>query len=221
MARGKCAAQAANRRARAVEDRYQEIQAELKAARDLHAAEKSDLQAKLVELSSEIKDLAGEMAARDIARMSARLDEADRNVAIAGELTRGSMEKMDKLMLNACRYLSMTKGEKPLAVLPLVVAWATDEDVYGLADEPSKILVHLGVRHDGWVSQCLKTLARNMEQRNEPKRRENGTPLAWKLDHAESNSEDFSQIHPDYRTSWYPRVRDKTKLVSSKAGSND
>jgi hypothetical protein len=211
MARGKAAARSANRRATAVGERVAELESELKEAQRAHRAQVQQLRTELTQARSEVTRQAEVLAQAELARVRGEVDAANDQCRVGEKLLWNTTLKQDRLIRNACRYLSMKSGRHPLDVLPLVITWLTDEDFY-IEDygDPAALLVKLGVDRSGWVAHILLRRVDTVLTKYDTKSRELASrervPTAWSLDHVEDHPEDFS-IHEKYKPKWYPRLK--------------
>lgn len=204
--RGKAAAQSANRRTRIERERVRELELELTRLRAQSRDEINELRRQLAKSRTEQMRVAGELAHRSVERERQLTAAAQHKQALSDDIGAAFMTSKDRLIMNACRYISMTKGFRPLEALELVTTWCTDKDCYGYSKSRVDILVELGVGPDSWTSWQLSRLNKHLERRLARRRRQHEHPRAWALDHAEANPEDF-EIHPDYKPSWYPKAR--------------
>lgn len=215
MVRGKCASQSANRRAAESQARCKALELELRVERETHKAELDKLRGELTALRADMLHKAGQMAKRAVEKERREAEENRRRRGLSDEIAQMLMNSRDRFVMNACRYLSMTRGMKPLDALPLVITWATDKDFYGYGMKPVDYVVELGVRPDGWVAHQLRTIQRSrlktkVEGKQTKACREAGAPEALALDNVEEREEQNPgafEIHPKYRKSWYPPVR--------------
>lgn len=211
MTRGKAAARSANRRATAVGERAAELESELKEAQRAHHAEVQQLKTELTQARSEMTRQAELLAQAELARVRNEIDAANHQRTVTEKLLWNTTLKQDRLIANACRYLSMKTGKHPLDVLPLVITWLTGEDFY-IEDygDPATLLVKLGVDRSGWVAHTLlrrvDPVLTKYETRSRGLASQKRVPAAWSLDHAERHPEDFS-IHENYKPKWYPRLK--------------
>jgi hypothetical protein len=206
VARGKAASQNANRRAAEVQERVEQLEKELRQVKEAWRLEVNDLRSQLLRERNERLAVAGDIAAEDVARLQGRINELQRSLRVADDLVLGLMSGKDRLMMNACRYISMTTGKHPGLALPMVITWATDEDFYGFAQaSAAKLMADLGVPAHGWVAHTIGDRAHRILYRESTRRRvEGGIPLTRNLDDVAEEADRYA-LHPQYRQHWYPR----------------
>ncbi|MFF9118345.1 hypothetical protein ACF09Y_22545 [Streptomyces massasporeus] len=199
--KGREAARAANRRTA-------EAQAEAEGLRGDLARERADRKAETDALRTEIKRLkaghiaeASRLAAEEVTRRLAQVEAERRARGLSDDITVNNLYLKDKFVLNACRYISMTTGQKPLNALAMVMTWMTNEDFYGFKNP--EVIVKLGLPSDGWVARTLRHYKHDLK-RVTSKRIKNGDAWAISLDHA--YEEGHPGIHPDYKPDWYPNA---------------
>lgn len=200
--KGKYAARSENRRVTEATSEIAELRAVIKREREESRTQILALEAEVRRLRADHLAEASRIAADEVRRRISQAEEERKSRGMSDDIALDLMYQKDRFIFNACRYLSMTKGESPLVVLPTVLSWCTDDDVYGITG--LGFLVKLGVPKDGWVArmwQQVSTAYKNGTRR----RMRAGTPLAISLDQAEQ--EGHSDIHPKYNPQWYPRVR--------------
>lgn len=205
--RGKKAAQAANRRAKEATTTLEGLQA-------LLAEERAAHKRKVKELRDEIQQLrtdASRIAQAEVERILKRIEDERRKRGMSDDIAADLMYQKDKFVLNACRYISMTTGRRPLGALSMVMTWMLDDDFVGVLNGVS-LLVKCGLPVDGWVARMLKTnkhILKPIARRNLA----TGEHEAISLDRAER--EGHSAIHRDYDPRWYPRVEYKGIAAAS------
>lgn len=202
MTRGREAARAANRRTEEARTEVQQLREELAAERRQRKVEADELRAEIKRLHADQVGAASRMAADEVARRMAQLEEERRQKGFSDEVVKTMLYLKDKFVLNACRYISMTTGERPLGALSMVMTWMTDEDFYGF--ENVEVIAKLGLPTDGWVARYLRQNRHDLRRIARARARD-GRPAAVTLDHAVA--EGHSRIHPDYNPRWYPDMR--------------
>lgn len=199
--KGKEAARAAARRAADLGTTVGQLNERLRLQASRSHARIADLEAEVIRLRSEMRAEAARLAAEEVERRSEEARKARNAQGMSDDMAVMMLLQKDKFVMNACRYLSMTLGQSPRNVLPLVMTWMTDKEWYGFGSVD--LLVELGLPADGWVARTIK-INKFDEKGIYRANRRAGTPLAVPLDHAEENG--FEQIHSNYRASWYPKV---------------
>lgn len=199
--KGREAVRAANRRTNGANAAAEQLRAELAAAQADHKWEADGLRAEIKQMKANHMAEASCLAAEEVQRRLAQIEEQRRARGLSDDVARNMLYLKDKFVLNACKYISMTTGEKPLTALSMVMTWMTDEDFYGF--EKPEMIVKLGLPMDGWVAVFLRHYKHDLKRvaRN---RRKHGNAAAVTLEKAER--EDHPDIHPDYNPRWYPVV---------------
>lgn len=206
--RGKAATQNANRRTNEALERVAELERELRQVRQAAKREADALRLDLARARRDIAVEAGRLATEEIKRQQTIARTDARHAKMSAEISRALMYQKDRFIMNACRYLSMTRGEPPLDVIPMVMAWCTDEDFYGFGNDPVKWITRIGVPGDGWTARTVSRILKPVERDLTRRARSSGTPDAWSLDAVEDRPEEFSdRVHPKYKPKWYPRVK--------------
>lgn len=200
--KGKYAARSDNRRAAESASEANELRATLKREREENRAQVLALEAEVRRLRADHLAEASRIATEEVHRRIAEAEQERKSRGMSDDIAMDLMYQKDRFIMNACRYLSMTKGESPLVVLPTVLTWCTDDDVYGITG--LDFLVKLGVPKDGWVARMWQQV-KTAYTKGTRRRMRAGTPLAITLDQAEQ--EGHSDIHPKYNPQWYPKVR--------------
>lgn len=196
--RGKKAAQAANRRTREATTTLESLRALLAQERVDHKREVADLRTEVQRLRTD----ASKIAQAELERTLKRIEEERRMRGLSDDIVIDLMYQKDKFVMNACRYISMSTGRRPLDALPMVMTWMSGEDFVGVFNAVN-LLAKYGLPRDGWVARALKANKHVLK----PIARHNlasGTPASISLDRAER--EGHPSIHPDYDPQWYPRV---------------
>lgn len=198
--KGKYAARAENRRSA-------DLSAQLATARETLRTERDEASRRITDLESEVRRLradhlaeASRLADKEVSR---RLEEAAaerRQRGISDDTLVNFVIRNDRFIMNACRYLSMTKGIHPLEAIPVVTTWATDKDFYGVTDT-TEFLTELGVPVDGWVAGVWARIQADAERRDTRRAIRDNRPEAISLDRAES--EGHQDIHPNYKPAWF------------------
>jgi hypothetical protein len=204
--KGKEAAQAARRREAEALRELRNLRAELAGERRRAHDETQALKGEIRQLHSEILSKARSIADEAIQRRSAELEDALAAEGLTRDLVDQLQIQKDKLLFNACRYISMTKGASPLTALTMVWTWFTEMDCYGLPDNPA-LMFSLGLPQNGWVATQLRGLNPRLHRRGTAAREAANVPLAVSLQHAERQDRD--DIHPGYRR-WESAYRDVT-----------
>lgn len=197
--KGREAVRAANRRT-------EEAKAEAEALRAELAKERADRKAEAAELRSECKRLkadhmaeASRLAVEEVSRRLAQVEAERRARGLSDDMVKQSMHTLDRLVKNACRFVSMTHGLDPIDALCSVVTWMTGEDFIGVFDA-DKFIVEFGFPQDGWVADLARYQRYFM--RNDAKRVARGDEdKALNLDRVEREAK--IKIHPDYVSEWY------------------
>jgi hypothetical protein len=201
LMRGKAAAQSANRRAGDAAAFAARLQTELGQVRAQRAAEVADLKAELARIKADQHAEAARLAKAECDRLLAKAEQQRRDKGISDDIVYHLMNQKDRLLMNACRYLSMRDGRPPWVVYPLVITWCTDEDFTSITNPTRlKFLLDLGVPVDGWFARML-TQSKFWDRR---RRRMTPEREAVSLDTAER--EGHPDIHPHYKPQWYPCV---------------
>lgn len=210
--RGKAAAQNANRRANEALVQAEALRRERAEERERHRAEVEALKVEVARLRSEHRDEAGKLAEAEVARQMAVIQEERRQKGLSDDVILYLAAKKDQLIMNACRYLSMTKGEKPEHVLPLVLTWALDRQFRRPPDsvKTEDFLIDLGVPLDGWTAVVFDR-TRKYERYEERWGGEKFVSKTVTLDQAEQ--EGHPDIHPAYKPRWYGDDLSTTKAA--------
>lgn len=200
--RGREAARAANRRAAGLaaelEATRQELAQERSSRKQQELAHREEIRRLKVEQSAE----AGRLAAKEVAKQVKAYKEKQQELGLSVEMSRHHLVQKDKLVRNACRYVSMTRGAHPLYALHQVITWMTDEDFAGVPN-PAGMVIALGLPPDGWVAQLLKC-NQHSERRYARSIRKVGSSPYVSLDRAIEQANE--QIHPAFKKSWYPPI---------------
>lgn len=199
--KGKYAARSENRRVTEATSEIAELRATIKQEREDSKTQILALEAETRRLRADHLAEAARLAAEEVKRRIADAEQERRGRGMSDDITMHLMYEKDRFIMNACRYLSMTKGQNPLDVLPTVLTWATDKDIYGVTGVD--FLIKLGVAGDGWVARTWKRFQHD-ERRMARQRRAIGRPAAISLDRAAE--EGHPDIHSKYNPAWYPRV---------------
>ena len=196
--RGKKGAQAANRRAKETATALEELQSRLAEERAAHQQEVIDLRGEIKRLRTD----ASRIAQAEVERTLKRIEDERRKRGISDNIAGDLLYQKDKFVMNACRYISMSSGRRPVGALSMVMTWMLDDDFVGVLNGVN-LLVRCGLPHDGWVARTLKTnkhVLKSIARRNIV----HGLHEAISLDRAER--EGHPEIHPDYDPQWYPRA---------------
>jgi hypothetical protein len=199
--KGREAVRAANRRTAEAKEEADALRSELAKERADRKAETDALRSEVKRLKAEHMAEASRLAAEEVTRRIAQVEEEQRASGFSYAMAKNAMYLKDKFVLNACKYISMTTGKRPLHALEMVMTWMTDEDFagFGRAD----LIVKLGLPSDGWVAMFIR------ENKHDLKRiarsyAKNGDVAAISLARAES--EGHKDIHPNYNPRWYPQI---------------
>lgn len=199
--KGKYAARTENRRVAEISAEANELRATLKQERDDSRAQIVSLEAEIRRLRADQMGEASRLAAEEVQRRMAEAEQERERRGMSDDVARHLMYQKDKFIMNACRYLSMTKGLHPTEALAIVLTWCTDDDIYGITS--LDFIVKLGVPRDGWVGRTWQQV-KQAHVRPTRKRMKEGTPLAISLDRAEQ--EGHPDIHPKHNPAWYPKI---------------
>lgn len=202
MSRGREAARAAKRREDEARAEVECLREQLASERSKRAEEGAGLRTEIRRLKADQMAEASRLAAEEVTRRLAQLEEERRARGLSDDIVKTSFYLKDKFVLNACKYISMTTGERPFAALSMVMTWMTDEDFYGF--ENVEIIAKLGLPTDGWVARFLRHNKHDLK-RVARARIKNGNPAAVSLDHA--LAEGNSRIDPNYDPLWYPQMQ--------------
>lgn len=207
MARGKAAAQSANRRLRDAEGRIAQLEQEAREQRASHHEEVQALKAQLAVERQNVLRKGGELAHADLVALREKYAADLRDLGLGEGIELNLLRQKDIFIMNACRYVSMTTGKSPSLALPLVITWCTNADFWGFGEDPLTWVEKIGVRADSWTARVLRNVKRYKydEARRTRNQRRSGRPEAHRLDAVEEQPQDFD-IHPDYKPRWYPRV---------------
>lgn len=199
--KGREAVRAANRRTAEAVAEAERLRTELAQERAERKEEATALRAEVKRLKANHMAEASRLAAEEVVRRIAQVEEEQRASGFSYAMAKNAMYAKDKFVLNACKYVSMTTGKRPLGALNLVMTWMTSEDFSGFGK--ADLVVKLGLPSDGWVAgflrmhkHDLKRIARNYAR--------NGEVAAVSLERAER--EGHPDIHPDYNPRWYPDI---------------
>jgi hypothetical protein len=201
VSRGREAARAANRRTEQAKAESEALRAELKAKREEHKKAVDELMTEVRRLKINQMSEASRLAAEEVQRIVAEQEEEKKRLGLSTDVAMNSLYLKDKFVYNACRYLSMTRGEPPLQALSKVMTWMTDEDFYGF--EKPELIAKLGLPADGWVARYLRHYKHDLKRINRLRRRD-GAPAAVSLDHA--IAEGNEGIHRNFNPRWYPEL---------------
>ena len=193
--KGKYANSAVHRRAENAQAELEQARADLAEERVRRHAETEALKTELRKVRAEILNEARRLASDELEKRLREAEEERRMQGISDDMITHWQYRLDRLVMNACRYFSMTEGTNPLQALAQVWTWVTDEDSYGAWQDRVK-LAALGLPRDGWVVWALQRQSFLVRARRESRRRLD-TPLAISLERAER--EDHPEIHPDYK----------------------
>lgn len=199
--KGREAVRAANRRTAEAMAEAEALRAELAQERAGRKEETTALRSEVKRLKADHMAEASRLAGEEVRRRIAQVEEEQRASGFSYAMAKNAMYLKDKFVLNACKYISMTTGKRPLHALEMVMTWMTDEDFagFGRAD----VIVKLGLPSDGWVARFLRDNKHGLKRiaRNYVK---NGDVAAISLARAER--EGHKDIHPDYNPRWYPQI---------------
>jgi hypothetical protein len=209
--RGKQAAQAANRRARAAVTDADTAQQEARRVRAQLAEERRAHEHELRALRDRLPRLAGEMAGADVADRDRQIAELRQEVKCGRDAMKGMSVRQDRLVRNACQALSMVSGLPPIAVLPSVLAWVTDEPIERICD-PVRLVTKVGVHPDSWTARVILRVNAFRERMIE---RAGDVPLLARPaadipDHPGDVLDPLGLCngpHPRYKARWYPRYK--------------
>lgn len=216
--KGREAALAAGRREREARAELEQVRAELAEERSRHHAEEEDLKGELRKVRGQILNEARRLADEEVTKRIAEADEERKMRGVTDDVMEFMRTKQDRIIMNACRYISMTTGKGPLDALDMVWTWLTDEDSYGITRH--KLLI-LGLPEGGWVRYQLSRMTR-IHDRNAARCRAEGNPTAVTLDHAEDKQ--HPDIHPSYskwRRHYYADYRNTIELVDDDGNVED
>jgi hypothetical protein len=200
--KGSEAVRAARRREADALAAADELRAELNQVREDHRKVVLDLEVEIRRLRSEHAHEAAQLAQREVERRIEEAGEERRRRGFSDDLAGDHQYKQDRFAYNACRYLSMTEGQPPHAVLPRVMTWLLNEDYYGPISRVN-LLVKCGLPPDGWVAKWMG-VHKHLNGRRAKNRYKQERPIAYSLDRAWR--EQFDAIHPDYKPEWYPKM---------------
>lgn len=198
--KGKYANRAVNSRAEVAEAEVVRLRAELKTVRTEGAKAIKELRDENGELTAEMVARAGELASAEVQRQIAAFHEERRRRGLSDQIVTQLMRRKDRLIMNACRYISMTTGDVPMVALEQVITWATDEDFIA-ATNRTGLFVELGVPDDGWVAWAIGPLNKYLERAIGRRRRRARAPLR-PLDYVDEHLDQFD-VHPMYDARWY------------------
>lgn len=208
MTRGKYAARAANHRESQLTAELGQLRAQLAEERQQHHTEIQALKTELTTLRGDILGQAKQVANREIEARRAELEQAMYDQGLSFDLINALAVQRDRLIFNACRYLSMREGLGPIDALQCVWTWFTNVDCYALPGGGSNVdWLVLGLPKDGWVAGQLRRQNPHWRKHLLKKDLANGTPYARPLGSIDINDE---RIHPNYRKMHrrhYERVR--------------
>lgn len=196
--KGREAIRTAQRRTAEANQTVERLRAELAQATDKHRREAQDLRDEVTRLQATISREAGRIAAQEVSRRLAEAQEERRRCGLSDDIVMHLAYRKDRLIRNACRYISMIDGVAPPNALAQVLTWCTDKDIRGLPDRVDR-LIELGIPHDGWVARVLAR-----EKYWSRTERKSGTNAAISLDHAQE--QDHARINPRYNPKWYPEI---------------
>ncbi len=199
--KGREAVRAANRRTEEAKAEAESLRAELAKERANRKTEEVYLRSEVKRLKADHMAEASRLAAEEVTRRLAQVEAERRARGMSDDIAMNNLYLKDKFVLNACKYISMTTGSRPLNALNMVMTWMTDEDFRGFAGP--ELIVNLGLPSDGWVGRFLRRHKYDLRRiaRGYAK---DGEVAAISLDHAER--EGHKDIHPDYNPRWYPEI---------------
>lgn len=206
MARGREAARAAARRAIEAQEQAAAKDQELAALRSEHKAEATALRDEIKRLRADHMAEASKLAAEEVKRRIDALQEEQRRRGFTEEMLGDLLFQKERLVWNACRYISMTTGLGPGNALEMVITWMADKDFNGAADVP-RLIAKLGLPDDGWVATML-TAGRYFDRLRWRKEQRRGVASAEGLDTVLETGKfrgQWFEPHGNYRESWYPR----------------
>ncbi|MEU3432395.1 hypothetical protein [Streptomyces sp. NPDC006863] len=199
--KGREAVRTANRRTADAKAESDALRAELAKERAERKAEVGALHMEVKRLKADHMAEASRLAATEVARRIAQVEEEQRASGFSYAMAKNAMYLKDKFVLNACKYVSMTTGQRPLGALNMVMTWMTDEDFRGFGD--ADLVVKLGLPSDGWMGSFLREYKHDLKRiaRSYAK---SGDVAAVSLERAVR--EGYKGIHPDFKAHWYPEV---------------
>jgi hypothetical protein len=200
MTKGREAVRAARRRQAEAGSEAARLKAEMAGEREAHRIEVADLRAQITELRADVWHKASEMSVELTRDRLEEIEKARRAQGLSDDITVWLCWQKDRLIRNACKYISMTSGTDPYTAIAMVLTWCTDKDIRSLLRDDMEWFIELGVPPDGWVAGRIKRDKR--WQKTEQTR-----SSAVSLDHA--IEQDHPKIHPDYKkygAKWYPSV---------------
>lgn len=201
--KGKEAIGAARRREAEAEERASGAAQQLKDERDEHKTEVAALRTEIRRLQADHLAEAGRIASEEVRRRQAEVEDARNRSGMSDDIAIALMWQKDRLIRNACKYLSMTQGVYPTEAICLVLTWATDKGLDRNLS-PTALAAALGVPVKGWT---VKVWRGEYEWSRRVGGGTGGTPSlkTVSLDEAiESGRED---IHPNYQRKWYPPLK--------------
>jgi hypothetical protein len=217
MSVGRDAARTAKRREREALAQADDLRRQLQAELGRHAAEIEDLNVEIRRLRAEHVREAGVIVEREVERLMALAAKEREARGLSDERVRGIVGRKERLILNACRYLSMTKGITPIEAVSYVVTWATGKDFIGVVDgDVGRFCTNvLDCFPNGWVSlQLLSAKPARVHRPSDLKGerfkqrlvREGLESPAISLDHAEER--EHEDICAEYDPTWYKGIED-------------
>ena len=199
--KGREAVRAANRRTEEARADAEQLRTELAKERADRKAEEAALQSEVKRLRADHMAEASRLAGEEVRRRIAQVEEEQRASGFSYTMAKNAMYLKDKFVLNACKYVSMTTGNRPLGALEMVMTWMTDEDFVGFGR--ADIIVKLGLPSDGWVAMFIRENKHGLKRISRAYARD-GEVAAVSLARAER--EGHKGIHPDYNPRWYPEI---------------
>jgi hypothetical protein len=204
--KGKQGVASARRREHEAKSKAELLTQQAKNEREGFIAQINELRAEVRRLHAEHTREAGQIAAAEVERILAAKEKERADRGLSDSIAIGMMYEKDKLIRNACRYLSMTKGLDPLDALPVVLAWQTDKQVWRVPSATT-LAGRLGVAKDGWVVAQSKRLSQYWERAIKRGFKDKGRPEAYSLDYVDAHLDEFKdRIHERYNPAWYPPI---------------
>lgn len=191
MARGREAARAAQRRAAEAAEKLGTAQKQADETRERAQEENQKLREEIAALHREMEQRAGQLAGQELAAARAATHTAGQQRAAAVEQLKEALDHRDHLVREACRYVSMTTGQPPMAALAVVSTWITGKRPQ-FKLPPAGILASLGLPAAGWAAHTLTHAGRAARI---------AATNVISLDEAEDSG--GTHVHTAYRSDWY------------------
>lgn len=189
--KGKEAISAARKREAEATTKAEGLKKELSEQKIAYEKQLKELRSEIGELRGAVLGKAEALAKEEIARILTEKEEERRARGLSDEIVEKLADAKDRLIRNACLFLSKKFGIPPWAALGVTISWMTGAGYAGLKSESQ--LVDMGLPRDGWAVETWKKV--RFAERVGAGTLEEGEAFALET------GDDV--VHPKYRREWY------------------